>query len=152
MNTNKIREALNKVSECINIAFYTPGALTREEWDAYNRLAKEALAELDKAPLVLTDEEVERIAYDRYLKRYYNGDREWQQRLADAMSHGLRYARDNGYLAPSAGLTVDEAEECLVEHLAQYGPDWSAPARNRLRARLTAAIEAKTNNNEKVHS
>ena len=57
---------------------------------------------------------------------------------------GIRYARDNGYLAPAAGLTVEEAEECLVEHLAQYGPDWSAPARSRLRARLTAAIEAKT--------
>lgn len=43
----------------------------------------------------------------------------------------------------AAGLTVDEAEDCLVEHLAQYGPDWSATARSRLRARLTAAIEAK---------
>lgn len=43
----------------------------------------------------------------------------------------------------AAGLTVEEAEECLVEHLAQYGPDWGPLGRNRLRTRLTAAIEAK---------
>ena len=66
-------------------------------------IIEQVLSELEGSkPKELTDEEIERISYDRYLKRYYNGDREWQQRLADAMSDGLRHARDNGYLAPAA--------------------------------------------------
>jgi hypothetical protein len=45
--------------------------------------------------------------------------------------------------AQQCGLTVDEAQECLVDHLAQYGADWSEKARHSLRARLTAKLQGK---------
>ena len=44
---------------------------------------------------------------------------------------------------PAAGLTVDEAMDCLLEHMQQYGPDFGPHNMYRLGARLTAAIEQK---------
>lgn len=92
---------------------------------------------------VLTDEEIERCVDGCF------GDTESVIAFHSAR-RALRYARDNGYLAPAAGLTVEEAMrvfilfdiECCVDDtydeqpLTPYGID-------QLRARLTAALEAK---------
>ena len=90
---------------------------------------------------VLTDEEIEKILH----KKSINGmgpTYQWEWRQA------LKHARDNGYLAPTAGLTVDEGEQlvkewCLewCERVAPDDSDWSD-----LLAHLTAAMEAKNNN------
>lgn len=90
-------------------------------------------------------EEHYRIITDRMVEEHRKyGDHlrpgHWAEIAARKVASHLA---DFGYLAPAAGLTVEEAEDCLVEHLAQYGPDWSAPARSRLRARLEAAKQAK---------
>jgi hypothetical protein len=63
-----------------------------------NKQAVIATAPVD-APKVLTNEGAAQIAEDHYLNASHNGDEEWQIRLANAMAHGLRYARDNGYLS-----------------------------------------------------
>lgn len=108
MNINKIREALERVPRTgdNNVDFWVG----------------EALAELYKAPKVLTDEEIERIQDEDHAEAERNGEFDRDSYKDDEIyqiymerSHawtegkrdGLRYARDNGYLAPSAGLTVD---------------------------------------------
>lgn len=148
MNTNKIREALEDAYQhFMGMWQMATGPLTKADADMKINRNRDALAELDKAQpgRVLTDEEIERIA--RYeFRRVFDQDglHDDNADKRDAFADGLRYARDNyGIGTPAAGLTVEEAEECLVEHLAQYGPDWSAPARSRLRARLAAALTAK---------
>lgn len=145
MNTNKIREALELAEAMADVFDRLSQKLgdLRERNADRSRLNKirEALAELDKAPKVLTDEEIEKILH----KKSINGmgpTYRWEWRQA------LKHARDNGYLAPTAGLTVDEGEQlvkewCLewCERVAPDDSDWSD-----LRARLSAAIEAKNNN------
>ena len=55
----------------------------------------------------------------------------------------VRYARDNGYLAPAPGLTVEEVMEAFTQECRP--PEIRASVmRPRFRARLTAAIEAKS--------
>ena len=55
-----------------------------------------------------------------------------------AFLDALRYARDNGYLAPAAGLTVEEVMGCLpgATERGQLNETW-------FRENLTAAIKAK---------
>lgn len=64
----------------------------------------DALAELDKAPKALTDEEIEKLR----LSREREDGRRASSKYGYGFADGLRYARDSGYLAPSAGLTVEE--------------------------------------------
>ena len=139
MNIDKIREALEAAIEehsRLNASYGTIIAKVRE-----------ALAELDKpaepvAWMVKTRIGVEWVrtlgvtktgARQIAIERYRNGSDVQHMDPIPLYTHPPQ----------AAGLTVEEAEDCLVEHLAQYGPDWSAPARSRLRARLTAAIQAK---------
>ena len=117
MNTDKIREALETALNA------------RERDTAFDGLFREAIAELDAAHEVLTDEKCREI------------ERAWQQAHgadithAMAFSDGLATARD--YLAPAAGLTVEEAMEAMR-------PFASELMQRQVRARLTAAMEAKT--------
>ena len=99
-----------------------------------------------EAPKVLTDEAVERIsdkvADDTWPGR--NGDnlphgyeRAWCD-VSNAAKDALRYARDNGYLAPAAGLTVDDVMKIV-------GPLCFGDATiQSVTEKLTAAMEAKT--------
>lgn len=135
MNTKELREILE------NIDVLNP-------WRVEERIG-EALAELDYLEAerkVLTDEEIAEAAAKKYGKPFadfiINVKPEQLCRLA--FIAGAHYARDNGYLAPAPSqqmLTVEQAYECLVEHLSQYGADWHEQARYRLRARLTAAAK-----------
>ena len=105
--------------------------------------AAKSAAPSQQQPKRLTDEEIERIAVidnvdaeqAAYLEKIGK-----QGIYLDGMMHALRYTRDNGHIG---GLSVDEAQECLVDHLTQYGADWSEKARHSLRARLTAKLQGK---------
>lgn len=143
MNKEKIKEALEilKDADVLN-----PERCTQ----AIDEAVRMVQAELDKAPKVLTNEFVKARAMEIYPPDEVNDGEPWyghRRAIEDnAARHMVRHLHKMGYIVPAAGLTVEEAEECLVEHLAQYGADWSAPARSRIRARLTAAIEAKSAN------
>ena len=121
MNTNKIRQALMNGSLEARI---------------------DALAELDKAQQpgkALTDEEIERIArYEFRRVSDQDGLHDDNADKRDAFADGLRYARDNyGIGTPAAGLTVEEALKAIT-------PFTSNEIMEHYRARLTAALEAKT--------
>ena len=118
MNINKIREAAGKI--WLN-------ATSHGTEEPYATLSKIILAELYKAPKVLTDEEIEKLR----LSREREDGRRASSKYGYGFADGLRYARDNGYLAPSAGLTVDEAEECL-ESLIEDGDDHAKERQRKL--------------------
>ena len=127
MDTNKIREVQALIDEARHRGHNIPQLV---------EAARLLQVELNAAPKVLTDERP--LVWMRMKDHTFVSDR--------IKNDGERTFQDFTvplYRNPAAGLTVEEAEDCLVEHLAQYGPDWSAPARSRLRARLTAAIKAK---------
>ena len=133
MDTNKIRGAQALIDEARHRGHNIPQLV---------EAARLLQAELDKAPKVLTDEQAHYL-FMGWLHANHadiNDSADMSDLCRRAFLDALRYARDNH---SAAGLTVEEAEDCLVEHLAQYGPDWSALARSRLRARLIAAIQAK---------
>lgn len=108
----------------------------------------DAIAELDKAQQpgkALTDEEIERIArYEFRRVSDQDGLHDDNADKRDAFADGLRYARDNyGIGTPAAGLTAEEvmaiyAEECRPPEVR------AAAMSERFRARITAALEAKT--------
>lgn len=135
MDTNRIREALEG-------GIIEPG------------LRKVALAELDKAQhpgKMLTDEEIDHIADTTPPPSRAKSYAEYCAEEAGFV-RGLRYARDNGYLAPAAGLTVFEITEVVREWVMERGEiapekfnvmEWLEEV-EYLDARLTAALEAKT--------
>lgn len=86
---------------------------------------------------VLTDEEVERIAREwRIVTRpTYGTSREHPLPVSDqqVVVDVLKYIRDHGYLAPSTGLTVDQAMECVPDTL-------SVSAYQDIRSRLEARL------------
>lgn len=102
MNTNKIREALETALNA------------RERDTAHDGLLREAIAELDKAPKVLTDDPV-------------------------------AWMSDDGEPISAAGLTVEEVDQCIDElGDPPDNPDHFWQWREKVSARLTAAMEAKT--------
>lgn len=132
MDTNKIREALE--SGIIELG-----------------LRKAALAELDKAQQpgkVLTDEQIDEIALmavplDATSSDVRIAGQSIEESAPEAVRvyvrGALRYARDHcGIGAPAAGLTVDEAMEAIEDDIG------SEIMIRLFRARLTAALEAKT--------
>ena len=144
MDTNKIREALSNLI----------GAMERYEMDvdedapyAHRSMmsnAREALAELDKAPKVLTDEQAHYLFMGWLHVNHadINDNADTSDLCRRAFLDALRYARANGYLAPAAGLTVEEAVKAVRDCYAAMG--WTQyHDEEELRARLTAAIEAK---------
>jgi hypothetical protein len=108
---------------------------------------------------VLTDEEIERIQDEDHAEAERNGEfdrdcykddeiyqiyMERSHAWTEGKRDGLRYARDNGYLAPSEGLTVEEVMIALQDHcLLELNGDTPSFFFHRFRARLTAAINAK---------
>lgn len=104
MDTNKIREALEKeIGHMQSRHDDSVGPLREQLRDRIDNL-KEALAELDKAPKVLTDEGIERVSKEIALPHAVGVARE-----------AMRYARDNyGIGAPAAGLTEAEAMEVVT--------------------------------------
>lgn len=167
MNINKIREALEMAEAMADVFDQLSQKLgdLRERNADRSRLEeiREAIAELDKAPKVLTDEEIERISIPEQWEgedyviggmqmglMIHKRDRLEAQRI---VKYVLRYARDNGYLAPTAGLTVEETEQIAVDARIEIDEiAWKSPPisyekefRSILKRRLTAAIEAKTN-------
>ena len=126
MDTNRIREALEG-------GIIEPG------------LRKVALAELDKAQhpgKMLTDEEIDHIADTTPPPSRAKSYAEYCAEEAGFV-RGLRYARDNGYLAPAAGLTVEEVIGVVIQWY-DSPIDYGHSDGEELYARLTAAIEAKT--------
>lgn len=130
MNTEKIRERLGDAEHHLS----------------NNRIAdvciaiREAIAELDKAQQpgrVLTDEEIDHIADTTPPPSRAKSYAEYCAEEAGFV-RGLRYARDNGYLASAAGLTVDEVMEAIEDDIGSEG------MMRLFRARLTDALEAKT--------
>jgi len=98
-------------------------------------IAAKSAAPVD-TPKVLTDERAAQIAQDQYVNVFDNGDEEWQMRLANAMAHGLLYARDNDLLAP-AKVDVDAVMDVVL--------DWCCPTRDaedQLRACLNKLFNA----------
>lgn len=105
-----------------------------------------------KAQRVLTYEEIQDIATECFgdmLNKTALKDLELKGMAVTCSNYetALRFARDNGYLAPSAGLTVHEAMEACWRWAidAQMVNATTDPyyLNNDLRARLTAAINAK---------
>lgn len=135
MNIDKIREALKAAIEEHNRLHASYGTIIAK--------VREALAELDKPAepgKVLTGEEIKRIVEDDITEMSHVGlapnDAAALKMSRAFMERGLRYARDNGYLASAAGLTVEEALRAIT-------PFTSNEVMEHYRARLTAAIEAK---------
>ena len=101
-------------------------------------------AELDKAPKVLTDEEIERIADTTPPPSKANSYAEYCAEEAGFV-RGLRYARDHygiGAQVPAAGLTVEEAVQVVKEWVLEWC-DWSmidSEDGSNLRARLAAKL------------
>lgn len=92
MNTNKIREALERVPRT--------GDNNVDFWIG------EALAELYKAPKVLTDDMVSTVAnLEKSLYLRENGSEKEADIWARGVMSGMIQARDNGYLAPAAEMT-----------------------------------------------
>lgn len=153
MNTNKIREAI-ELLESMDPLNASRVADRIDEASAIIR------AEIDKAPKVLTDEpyawewqelvdEGPYRGWHSMLERFNPLDNPYRKREASAVRN-LKAL----YLAPPAGLTVDEAMEIvktwhnyedLTEEEAQdlCANETPEEAYEDLRARLTAAMEAK---------
>lgn len=146
MNKDKIREAAGKI--WLN-------ATSHGAEEPYSTLSKIILAELDKAQQpgkVLTDEEIDGIALmavplDTTSSDVRIAGQSIEESAPEAVRvyvrGALRYARDHyGIGAPAAGLTVEEVMEAFTQECRP--PEIRAAVmRPRLRARLTAAIEAK---------
>lgn len=142
MDTNKIREAAGKI--WLN-------ATSHGTEEPYATLSKIILAELDKAQQpckVLTDEEIDSAARDHDAS--FAHQRSFRE--------GARYARDNDYLDPAAGLTADQIVEVVLKWVYKSGeidynlitsllPEEKEAGETKyvadLRARLTAALETK---------
>ena len=134
MNKEKIRAAIN---EAINDQWTTFGCKEN---------LRQALAELDKAPKVLTDDMVNTVVnLEKKLHLRENGSDKEADIWARGVMSGMIQARDNGYLAPAAGLTVEEFMDIHRKWLDDVHcyEDWNTNAFTDLRALLTAAIEAK---------
>lgn len=106
--------------------------------------------ELDKAQQpgkVLTDDAMVEIAHREWMRGSENLSYDGARLMEVGALNALRYARDNGYLAPAAGLTAEEAFEVVKTVLDEHGlgveGNANAVLHNDLRARLTAAIESK---------
>lgn len=122
MNIEKIREALKQARK-VGVEM---------EWDGMKDRCEQAIAELDKAQQpgkALTDEVTIMIA------ELTSTDVATQAAVVGA----IRHVRDNGYLSPAAGLTVDEVMECAWDTGYIYTDEMA----DELRGRLTAAMEAK---------
>jgi len=148
MNTDKIREALELAEAMADIFDQLSQKLgdLRERNMDRSRLEeiRDAIAELDRmeAPKVLTTEALWQAFKNELVP---DGCSEsiglmFDQPTAEFV---LRYVRDNGYLAPAPGLTVEEVMEAFTQECRP--PEIRASVmRPRFRARLTAAIEAKS--------
>ena len=134
MDTNRVRKLLE---DCFTQGRETcDGAFCTGCWKDNVRAA---LAELDKTPKVLTNEEAGRIT-DYVYRNGLDGVPKNEIAMAKAgFNFGLRYARDNGYLAPAAELTVDEAMECVRKWI---GLPFMA---EDLHTRLTTKLNSKNN-------
>ena len=148
MNTDKIREALELAEAMADIFDQLSQKLgdLRERNMDRSRLEeiRDAIAELDRmeAAKVLTDDEIDIIADTTPPPSRAKSYAEYCAEEAGFI-RGLRYARDNGYLAPAPGLTVEEVMEAFTQECRP--PEIRASVmRPRFRARLTAAIEAKS--------
>lgn len=109
MNTEKIREAAQSIYD---------GACITKNVDTI-------LAELDKAQSakVLTDDEVERLCIDFIANEEPD---EWPTdwtNIPDGFRMGLRYARDNGYLAPAPRMEKLTEEFVVARAMEIYPPD-----------------------------
>lgn len=94
MDTNKIREEL----ESLKREIAENGSMWPVTKDSLNGRIDAILAELDKAPKVLTNEEAGRIT-DYVYRNGLDGVPKNEIAMAKAgFNFGLRYARDNGYL------------------------------------------------------
>ena len=106
------------------IPLYTHPPQAQQQWDGMANMEMND-RELKQPGKVLTDEEIDRIAKNEYRtsensKRLPAPDCEdfemYNDRRAIEFAYGLRYARDNGYLAPAAGLTDEEIDSAAVVH------------------------------------
>lgn len=145
MNIEKIRELVNKAEASVDADDLTETYL----------LLDAIRAELDKVQQpgkVLTDDpfKVEESEHSRgsfgVYGPYYSVvglvNMEAAKTLADRMNWAYRLGR---YNAPAAGLTVEEAETCMDEvGDPPDNPDHFWRWREKVSARLTAAIEAKS--------
>jgi hypothetical protein len=98
----------------------------------------------NKAASVLTDDEIERVAQAVWTSQGWDGEVGCSE--GNLLIASIRYIRDNGYLAPAAGLTVEEVMEIMQEISTpedKYPYDCVFVNEADLRIRLTAAIEAK---------
>lgn len=96
---------------------------------------------------VLTDEEVERVVLHicRERKVSYAG------MFGEGVLTAIRYVRDNGYLAPAAGLTVEEAVQIAVDARIEIDEiAWKSPPisyekefRSILKRRLNEKLNTK---------
>lgn len=155
MNTDKIREALESEYQYLLGAWQmATGPLIKADVDARIALNRDALAELDKAHQpgkALTDEHYRMIA-DRMIEEHRKyGDKLRPGHWADVAARKVAsHLADFGYLAPAAGLTVDEVMKAIESVLSNgdwldpvWGPNELRRMDNDLRSRLTAAINAK---------
>ena len=135
MDMNKIREAITLATELTELNFNNYGS--DDVWDSIQQVrellpvADAALAELDKAQKVLTEEPVAWMTEDGRLASV-TGKENMPSAADKAFCIPL-------YLAPAAGLTVEEIVECA------WNSDYIFTERmeDDFRARLTAAMEAK---------
>lgn len=157
MNIDKIREAgnamrreLGKICEAqlrdgmMNSAIKSGAAC--DKWD-------KALAELDKPAepdkrRELTDEASHHL-FMGWLHANHadiNDNADVSDLCRRAFLDALRYARDNGYLAPAVGLTVEEAHEIALQWVSEEDLEhgYTEQAAARLRARLTEAAKQTT--------
>jgi len=107
MDTNKIREAL----ELAVVACSSPSA--KEQYEAAYDACQSALSELDKAPKVLDAEEIKRIVETFAIEEVSQHGTQlvgMNDRQKEVCSLVLYHVSKVGYLAPAAGLTVEEVE------------------------------------------
>lgn len=118
-------------------------AVAEAKRDAY---AQALYDERSRALKVMTDEEIERIAANEFrVVPDQNGQHDDNSDKRDAFANGLRYVRDNGYLAPSSGLTVEEIVGIAGDWFnhVQLSMEVGEDSASELHSRLTAAIKAK---------
>ena len=124
MDTNRVRKAQALIDEARHRGHNIPQLV---------EAARLLQAELDAAPKVFTDEEIERIAQHVWTAQGWDGEVGCAE--GNLLIAGLRYARDN-YL--STGLTVEEVMDIAKEEVFEW---WNGE--RVFHARLTAAIKAK---------